>query len=208
MLKQKHSRRQKAQKGNTVVEFALVSTFLVPLLLGTFVVGMNLTRSIQATQITRDAGHMYAMGIDFSQNANKDVLVRLAIGMNMTRTGGTGVIILSKIMKVYQSDCDAASLTSVQCTNLNQNVVTNRLVIGNSATRASDFGTPNASLIDSQGNVSNYLRDTSARANNFSSVLALNAGEIAFLSEAYFASLDLDFQSYQTGTGIYARSIF
>jgi hypothetical protein len=200
--------RKKGESGNTLLEFALVSTFAVPLMVGTFVVGTNLGRSIHATQLSRDAGHMYARGVDFSTSTNQDLIVRLAQGTGMTRTGGNGVVILSRIIKVYQADCDAASLSGSACTNLNQSVVTQRIVVGNPQLRASSFGTPSPSLLDSQGNVANYLKETSARAGAFGNVLSLNQGEIAYTAEVYLPSPDLDFQQYQKSTGVYARSIF
>src|SRR5712692_4606052 len=123
--------------GNVLIEFALVSAFSIPLLLGMFVTGTNITRSIQVSQISRDAGHMYAMNVDFSQAANQDVIVRLALGLGMTTTGGDGVVILSHIINVYLSDCTAAGLSAAQCTNLDQTVFTHRIVIGNASLRAS-----------------------------------------------------------------------
>ena len=41
------SRRARKQRGNEMIEFALLSVFLVPLLLWTFIAGMNLIRLIQ-----------------------------------------------------------------------------------------------------------------------------------------------------------------
>ena len=62
---------RKRQKGSMLVEFVLVMALvMVPLLLGTMVVGFNLIRSIQVNQINRDAGHMYARGVDFSSDTN------------------------------------------------------------------------------------------------------------------------------------------
>lgn len=196
------------REGNTLVEFALVVVFLVPLLLGTVNVGMNLSRSIQVTQISRDAGHMFARYVDFSLPGNQDLIVRLAAGLGMTRTGGNGKVILSKIMFVGETECAAGGLTIAQCTNYNQPVILQRLVIGNTSLRSSAVGEPNPALIDSQGNVANYLTDTSARATGFDQLLALQPGEFAYVSEAYFQSPDYDFPGFTRGTSIYARTIF
>lgn len=199
----------KKEAGNALIEFALVATFALPLLLGTVVVGVTIIRGVQTSQVGRDAGHMYAMNVDFSQSANQDVIVRLAQPRTMTRTGGDGVVILSKIIKVYQVDCAAAGLSSGSCTNLNETVFTHRVVIGNSSLRRSAFQPAGSTLsVDAQCNVLNPLTDTNARATNFSSLLAQNAGDIAYVSEAYFSSPDLGFQSYLPVTGNYARSIF
>ncbi len=201
-------KRKRKERGNALLEFALASTFIVPLLLGTFVVGTNLIRSIQAGQISRDAGHMFARGVDFSTVQNQDLLVRLAQGTGMARTGGTGVIILSRVQKVYQSDCDAGSLDAGECSNLGEYVVTQRIVVGNPAVRVSSFGTPNPALLDAQGVVANYLKDFSARAGAFGDILALNEMEMAYAAEVYVPSPDLDFQRVRTATGVYSRSIF
>jgi Flp pilus assembly protein TadG len=107
------------QRGSELIEFALVSALLFPLLFGTFVVGMNLGRSIQVSQVSRDAGHLYARSVDFSDPANQQVIVRLAQGLNMTVAGGNGVVILSTVTFIGQPQCDGAALSPADCTNLN-----------------------------------------------------------------------------------------
>jgi hypothetical protein len=168
---------------------------------------MNLSRSIQVSQVSRDTGHMYARSVDFSDPANKEMVVRLARGLNITATGGAGVVILSTIMFIGQAQCDAAGLSPSSCTNLNHAVFTHRIVVGNPTARTSAFGTPPAVLIDSRGTVSNYLTDASTRANGFQPVLALEAGEVAYVSEAWFPSSDYGMPGFQN-TGVYARTIF
>ncbi|MCW5983444.1 MAG: hypothetical protein KIT09_35455 [Bryobacteraceae bacterium] len=199
---------RKRQRGNTLVEFALVTVFLVPLLFGTVNVGMNITRAMKVTQISRDAGHMFARYVDFSLTANKQLIVHLGSGLGMTLNGGPGRVTLSQIMYVGTAECTAGGLTVAQCTNLNWPVIVKRIVIGNTALAASSFGTPNPGLIDSQGNVADYLREGSARATNFNSLLALQPGEYAYVAEAYFQSPVYDFLSSRTGTALYARTIF
>jgi hypothetical protein len=199
--------RRRRQRGNELIEFALVATFLLPLLFGTVVVGLNLGRSIQVTQVSRDAGHMYSREVDFSDPANQAIIERLAQGLNIHTTGGTGVVILSTIEFIGTAQCSAAGLTTGQCTNLNYPVITNRIVIGNAGARASSFGTPNPELIGSNGNVSNFLTNTSARANGFGTVLAMQAGDVAYLSEVYVPSSDYGLPGYQT-TGVYCKTVF
>ena len=61
------SNNKRPQRGVAIVEFSLSALVLVPLLLGVFVFGFKLVRSLEMTQITRDIGHMYlhwAPGID------------------------------------------------------------------------------------------------------------------------------------------------
>src|SRR3977135_1631859 len=53
------------RKGVAIVEFTFSMVVLVPLLLGVFVLGFRLIRSLQMQQVVRDLGHMYIRGIDF-----------------------------------------------------------------------------------------------------------------------------------------------
>jgi hypothetical protein len=199
--------RRKKQRGSEVVEFALVASFLLPILFGTVVVGLNIARSIQVTQVSRDAGHMYSRSVDFSDPVNKSIVERLAQGLNIHVSGGTGVVILSTILFAGQAQCTAAGLIGSACTNLNQPVFIHRVVIGNSSARVSAFGTPNPEIIDSSGRITNYLTNTSARANGFSAVLPLQAGDMAYVSEVYVPSTDYSLPGYQS-TGVYSRTVF
>ena len=81
-----------------MLEFALATLLYVPLTLGVVGLGMSLGSYITVVQTTRDAAHMFARGIEFSTDANKDLVVRLAAGLNITRTGGDGSIVFSKII--------------------------------------------------------------------------------------------------------------
>ena len=191
------------EKGSQVLEFALVCLVIVPFLLGVVVIGLNLGRSVQVAQIGRDAGSMFVRGIDFSQTSNQDILVRLSQGLGMTRTAGTGVVILSKVTFISAAACGALS----PC-NSNQYVVAERLVIGNSALRSSNFGPAGAVTVDSYGSVANYMTDANAVATGFSSVMTLSSNEFAYVSETYFPSPSFDMPGFETGSGVYARAIF
>ena len=65
-MKKRNMAGRERQRGNTVVEFALVISFLALLLMGTFSVGMTLTKSVQAGVVARDAGAMFMRYVDFS----------------------------------------------------------------------------------------------------------------------------------------------
>jgi hypothetical protein len=52
------------------------------------------------------------------------------------------------------------------------------------------------------------LNDTSTRAGTFNSVLPLLSGQYAYLAEAYFASPDLNWPGFVSGSGNYTRVIF
>eukprot|EP00456_Euglypha_rotunda_P042903 TRINITY_DN33523_c0_g1_i1.p1 TRINITY_DN33523_c0_g1~~TRINITY_DN33523_c0_g1_i1.p1 ORF type:complete len:209 (-),score=29.01 TRINITY_DN33523_c0_g1_i1:459-1085(-) len=202
--------RNKRQQGNAIVEFALVAIFLVSLLMGTFSIGMSLTKSVQAGIVSRDAGSMFMRYVDFTISSNKDLLVRLANGMGMTTNGGNGVVILTQITKIGNAQCTAGGLSAGSCPNNGRNVVAKRVVVGNAAIYTTAFGNPGAGIIQSDGTItaSNYLSDTSARADAFSSVIALNDGEFAYLSEAYFLTPEISMPGYRDNTYVYSRNIF
>src|ERR1700687_4717074 len=152
------------EKGSQILEFALVTLVLVPFMLGVVVIGLNLGRSVQVAQIDRDAGSMFVRGVDFSQTGNQDILIRLSQGLGMTRTGGTGVVILSKITFI-----PAAACVGITPCNSDQYVVAQRIVVGNSALRSSSFGPAGSVTLNTYGNVANYMTDANAVATGFGS---------------------------------------
>lgn len=194
---------RKKERGNAVIEFALVSWVLLILLIGSAALGLSLARSITCNQVCRAAGSMYVRGVDFSTNGAKDELVRLAGPLGMTRTGGNGVVILSKVTWISAAACTGAGLSPC---NANKHVIMERLTIGNTSLRSSAIGTPNAALIQPNGAVSNYMQDASAVANF--PFLQLNTNEFAYVAESYFPSPGFDFAGWYTGTGTYSRYIF
>jgi hypothetical protein len=202
--------RTKRQQGNAIIEFSLVMSFLVMLLMGTFSIGMTLTKSVQAGVVARDAGAMFMRYVDFTITGNKDILVRLANGMGMTTSGGRGVVIMTQIMFVGATECANGGLSTGACPNYNRPVVIKRMTVGNTSLYTTTFGNPAASIINSDGTISlaNYLTNTTARADNFSSVMTLNAGEFAFVSEAYFNTPEIDMPGFRNNTYVYQRNVF
>ncbi|MEZ5399328.1 MAG: hypothetical protein R2729_06635 [Bryobacteraceae bacterium] len=214
-------RSRKNRKGNTLLEFGLVAIFLVPLFLGTVNLGMNLGRSVQVSQVARDAGHLYVRQMDFSLSGSKDLIVRMSTGLGMTTNGGNGTVILSRVLKIGPAECQAGT-GSTACGNLGQVVHTQRYVIGNSSLKSSEFGTPSSAIIlttavPSQGlkagdiRPSDYTTNASAVATGFATVLpGMVDGETAYVAEAYFSSPDWSLQQNYTSTapGVYARSIY
>jgi hypothetical protein len=175
-----------------VIEFVLaVGLLIVPIFLGTIIIGLSLILADQVTEVCRDVGHMYAYGVDFSQSSSQTLVTNeLAKGLNMTTTGGNGVIYLSTVTYVDGTSCTASGLpaNTTSCPNMNQYVVTKRLVIGNTSVKASTYA-PNitSSIIQSSGNISsaNYLTDTSVRASNFANIITLTVGQYAYVSEMF-----------------------
>jgi hypothetical protein len=189
-------RRARSQRGSNVLEFALVVTPVVLLMIGVATAGLALGRSVRVSQVCRDAASMFVRGVDFSKPGNQDVLVRLTEGMGMTRAGGDGVIILTKVTWVPQSKCTELDLSPC---NGDSHVMTQRIVIGNPSLRSSNLGTPDASLLNSQGLVQDYMTEASAVANM--PMITLEEGQFEYVAEIHFRGL-------MNGADVYSRAIF
>jgi hypothetical protein len=207
--------RVRNQRGNNLLEFALLSLFLVPAFFGTVSTGMALGKGIQTSQVARDAGHMYVRQVDFSQTQNKNLVVRLANGMGMTVNGGNGVVILTQVLMIGSAECAAGGLSAAECTNKDWPVITQRLVIGNAALYTSTIGTPNPSLLQADGTITptNYLKQSSCRANTLShgtttGLLTLQPAERTYVSEAYFRAPELAFLRNGQTISLYSRNYF
>ena len=195
-------------RGSAMIEAALVLSLGLPLLLGVTGVGLRLGRTIQATQLTRDVGHMYALGTDFTLSGSQQIANTLGQGFTLTSTG-TAVLILSRVVKVFQADCTAAGLPN--CPNLNQPVFAQRVVLGNAGLRSSKYGTPPAIYLDAKGNIlsSDYCKQPTLIALGFDSVLSLQQGQSAWLVEGYFSMPDLNLLGGGQSTGgYYVRQLY
>jgi hypothetical protein len=187
----------------------VASFYFIPMILGTMGIGFSLVRAMQAIEITRDAGHMYAKGVDFSLQANQNLVVNemgaplnlQGNGGNVTGgTSGSGVIILSTITYVGTAQCTS-------CANLNHYVVSRRIVIGNHTLYTSAYG--GAMPIDAtSGDEDTYTTDTTARADNFSSLLTMTAGQTAYLVESYFVNSGVSIPGLTSQMGMYNYAIF
>ena len=209
-------RRRKSQRGEAIIEFALItSLFLLPLFFGVVALGLNLGRNIQVTQITRDLGHMYSQGVDFASlggqvsGGSTNLVTQIAPSYNLSSSGNT-VFIFSKLSTVYQADCTAAGVSS--CTNAGQTVFLQRVVIGNSSIRASNLGTPTG--MDANGNIapSTYLTTPAEVSSAFASILSgagltQQQGDVAYVVEGYTQTPDVSVFGLGVN-GIYAISIF
>lgn len=217
--------KRKRESGSTLVEFAIVVPCLLLLFFGTVGLGIMMGRYVQTVQVARDVAHMYSNGVDFTQTPNRNIVTQqLASGVGMTDTGGNGVVVLSKIITIYQADCTAAGLT---CTNLGLPVFTQRITIGKTSLRTGDFGAPASSILDGAGNIDPTVyitnSNSSVRTTGFEAALddavsrATGAGaappqqpqgDIAYVAEIYFQYPDIGFLGWSTAGGCYARFIF
>ena len=187
------------QKGFAILEFAAVAPFLVIVLLGVVSIGFMLSRSIQVSQITRDAGHMFFDGVDFSISGNQKVIGRLGAGVGLAldstgtiNTSGNGVVILTQMIVVGGGECAAAGYTSPysSCPNYHQLVIEKRVVIGNPALRASSFGAPLTTLLQADGTVrpADFCSDASVLVPTGAppQSLGLADGQYTYGVESYF----------------------
>jgi TadE-like protein len=140
----KPQNRRLRERGSAMIEFVMcVGLFWAPLFFGATQFGFHLIQALQVTQVCRDAGHMFAYGIDFSQTSNQYLLASFAPALNVdpTGAGGSSVVILSTVNYIGLADCQAGGYGST-CPNYGQLVFTSQTVIGNPSLHASAFGTP------------------------------------------------------------------
>jgi hypothetical protein len=183
-------------RATTVRLYAVGAIFLVPLSIGVLLVNSSASQNDHANEISRDVASMYAQGIDFSKTENRNIVLRAAEGLGVHIDQGQGVLIISKIRVVHDSDCSSGQQST--CSNKGYAVVTQRYVMGNAGLRSSSFGTP-ARIDTATGNVRNWGSDISARAQDFTA--HLNPGEAIYAAECYLTAPE-------SHVGVYSRSMF
>lgn len=217
-----------SERGNAILEFALVAAlFLVPMLAGSYSIGMSLVKMLQVQQVARDANILVVRGLDLSQSDNQSLVVKTASGLGMNVSGtnnpsssGLGVVILTTVRLVSGTDCAAqgyvASGTEADgktpayptCPNFLQYVITQRIVFGNSAKLTSVTGNPGDTLA-SNGTLTpaQYVADTDDRAQGFPGLVTLSEGANGYIAESAFDISAMNvFSTPQMGV-IYARSV-
>jgi hypothetical protein len=194
--------KHKRSRGGANIELAFVYMVLIPLFLGTAAAGINMTRVMSTIQLARDAGHMYARGLDFSQPGNQTVLVQLggSLGLSTNTSTSAALVILSAITYVDAATCSSQGYTTATCPNYQQWVFTQRLTIGNTSLHVSGFGSPvtggaQGVTIASNGTITpaQYVAKTGARAKlldilNYQVVAGvvegLPSGQMVYVAEA------------------------
>jgi len=194
-------------RGVSSLEFAFGILVLAPLILGTGVIGVNMIKNLQTTQVARDIGHMYARGVNFGQPGNLTVVSNLGanLGLN-TSGGGNAVVILSAVTYVDDNLCgavgavDGSGIHLGSCTNYGYWVFQQRVTIGNPSVRSSNYGSPIVGApvgvtMNADGTIpmSDYCKNAGARA-NFSGVnpyqiingqaQGLPSGQLLYIAEA------------------------
>jgi hypothetical protein len=229
----KEKQQNQKQQGNTILEFALVMVFLVPMFAGSFTIGMGLAKGIQVSNVARDAVVLMVRavtdpnsGLDLSQTQNQRIIVRAAAGLGMnsdTRQdpdpNGKGVVILSKVVFVGPAECSvgivpapggAPPWNAGNCPNYGSYVFAYRVVIGNGTRWSSTLGKPGGT-VQSNGTITpqDIATNTSDRVTNFPGVtnMTLTPGTFALVSEMYADVSFLNFFSILGNPTIYAHSI-
>jgi hypothetical protein len=174
------SPRRRRQNGQELLEFGLMLTLLMPLLVGSFVTGFSIIRGIQTNQMTRDMASLYIHGADFSTYPMQELAQRLARGLNLqigssfssnvqsnTSNSGDGLVTVTRVMYVGPtSGTSCQAVGAANCTNHDKFVFLERIQFGNGtlASQTSSFlGNPGAGAsIANDGVVSNYLIDSNA----------------------------------------------
>lgn len=224
--------RKKRTRGVSIIEFCFIVLVLVPLLLGTTEIGLNMVNTLQTVQLARDAGHMYARGVDFTQVGNKQILAQLGSGVGMSTSTGAGQgsaqLILSQVKYIDTAMCVADGLSldaggnPIGCTNLGQWVFAQRIVIGNTSLRTSNFGSPLASgphavTIASDGSISlsqqctnsgDVATFTGVQPYNLSgtTVTGLPSGQVVYVAEAEATGFVM--RPYATSPMTYSYGVF
>lgn len=186
--------RRRKQRGTTYVEFALSVLVLVPLLLGTTGIGLNLLLAYQTSQVARDAGHMYARGLNFALPGNQTILAQVGSGLGLSATSGVSgsagsgnaVVVFSTVGYVDDAACALGGYATNgvhtgACTNYGQWVFQQRILVGDSNLKTTDYGSPVTSgsgggnplvSINSSGNIS--TTDQLTNPNDVASFSAIN----------------------------------
>ena len=212
--------KRKNLQGVAIIEFCFAMLIMVPLLLGTIGVGIQLIQQMQTVQLARDGGRMYARGLDFAQPGNKIILANLGADLGL-QTDGTGnaVLILSKVKYIDKTICPTG------CTNYQSWVFAQRLTVGNASFRTSNLGSPltsgpGAVTMDADGNISGADQtgnkydqaNFTAKGNPFVNALnpgvlnTLPSGQVLYVSEA--ASLGFTLPPFANGGMLYAYNVF
>lgn len=137
--------------GQSVVEFAVALPFLVLLTVGSFAVGIMLDQHLTVGQVVRNGGNMYARGIDFATNQNKQLIIDAATGLDLELESGRTVVYFSKLTRVPEDAlCDSGTGLR-DCLNQGEVVIAERFRIGAAAPPTAAVGSPMASKIAMPG---------------------------------------------------------
>jgi len=231
------SKLKRSESGAAMIEGAFSTMIWVPLLLGTLFFGSEFVTTLEAVQVTRDAGHMFARGVNFTTSAtasNQMLLARLGQQLGLATFDGSGnvtgvnttgpmTVTLTAIQNVSPAACAAMNGTTT-CPNVGMWVVTQQVIIGNSTLRTSNYtrnplpagemdAVTGAVLTTTSGvyTYPYYLSDTKFQLNNFNLIPINNASGFPQDTPAYMAESFLQtpgVPGFIGGGGIYTHTIF
>ncbi len=225
--------RRGQEGGNTIIEFALVMTFLVPMFAGAFTIGAAVARGIQVSNVARDAVILLVRattdpnsGLDLSKTQNQRIIVRAAAGLGMNADAqnnpsstGKAAMFLSKVIMVGDQECSvgitptpagAPPWNAGNCPNYGSYVFAYRVDIGNDTTWSSVLGKPGASVqADGTITASDIASNSTVRVANFETImnLVLAKSTFALISEMYADVSYLNFFNVLKTPVLYARSV-
>jgi hypothetical protein len=226
------------QQGASSIEFALLTAVWLPLVLGVLAIGTNMIIGLQVIQVARDGAKLYALGTQFQDvgGPNQQLLARLSKeigGLDTTSAHkGPGTVIFSAIAYVGKNQCAAMNNNPAgtlyadtstnpptpysNCSNYGHFVFQQRYIVGNNTMRPSNFGAPDPTLVDSNGNVSSLdqIKTAAARADSFNLLPkpledgtdGFQAGQTAYVVEAAFKGVDVP--GFLTGLNAYSNAVF
>jgi hypothetical protein len=216
--------RKPQERGNVIMEFALVTPFLMLLLAGAFTLGMSLNRSIQASNVLRNANVLMTRKVDLSKAENQRMLIRSALGLGMNIPGGfmpdpngKGAIILTKVVRVGPVECSLGipgwNANPLSCPNYGEYVIAQRIAIGNTTRWSSAIGNPAGALAsDGELSDSDVANVSSNRANGFSKVesdeklVYLEVGQFTYMGEMFLDVSDLNMLPWLSAPNINIRN--
>ena len=181
------------RRGQAIAEFALSLPFLILISVGTFALGVVIDRHLTVTQLVRNAGNMYARGVDFTLVQNKELLLKAADGMEMTVAGGQGVIYLSTVILSQEGD------------NEGDPVVSERIVISNAGLHDSAVAMPTTVLAN--GEVVDFDNDANAVA-SLPPGVELFGNERIYVAETFHDPRNLAFEGIFVPQGLYSAAFF
>lgn len=219
------ARRQKSQGGNVIIEFALVAPFLMLLLAGVFTIGMSLNRSIQCSNVCRNANVLVVRSINLVTPENQRMLIRSASGLGFNISGtdnpdptGKGAIYVTKVVRVGNNECYAGisnwNGVASTCANWGEYVIAQRVAMANTTRWSSALGTPTTTLL-SDGSVTDadLATNTGNRATGFSKtdngtgIIYLDNSLYAYVCEVFADASELNMLPWLQAPNIAVRNV-
>ncbi len=211
-------------QGQSVVEFAIALPFLVLMSVGAFAVGMILDRHLTLGQVVRNGGNMYARGIDFASDQNKNFIIDAATGLDLQLASGHSAVWFSLLTRVpANAQCDDGAGGTRNCNNNGEVVIAQRYMIGDASgtgmhSRLAAAGFPFSFVDDSgasatEGDHENYFdlteaRATSAPATVTNATTGIQENEQVYVVEVVHRPTTIQFQGVFAPEYMYSRAFF